>query len=196
MIKRNTAIPFKHTEVFSTHHDGQQGVGIKVYEGMCVVFSCIGEEGRAGDNRLLAVFQLSGIPKAAKGVPQVEVTFSVDGNGILTVDALDSGTGRGESLVVVSKEGVRVSRAQVEKMRQDTARYEIMDIAVGRRVNAKISLQEYAFRVQNEMASVLEKVKEKLDWIDDLGDSSSADEIEKVQKMLEMQVRACARRLQ
>merc|ERR1712071_751126 len=105
LIMRNTTIPTKKTKTYSTAADGQTQVDIKIYQG---------EREMAGDNKKLGNFQLSGIPPAPRGVPQIEVTFDIDANGIVNVGARDKGTGKQQSITIRSGGGL--SDAEVEKM--------------------------------------------------------------------------------
>jgi molecular chaperone DnaK len=108
LIERNTTIPTRKSEVFSTASDNQMSVEIKVYQG---------ERSMAGDNRLLGVFQLANIPAAPRGVPQIEVSFDIDANGILNVTAKDRATGNEQKITITSSSGL--SKEEVEKMAKD-----------------------------------------------------------------------------
>ena len=108
LIERNTTIPTRKSEVFSTAADSQTSVEIKVYQG---------ERAMASDNRLLGVFQLVGIPPAPRGIPQVEVTFDIDANGILNVTAKDRATNNEQKITITSSSGL--SKEEVEKMAKD-----------------------------------------------------------------------------
>merc|ERR1711953_643939 len=112
LIMRNTTIPTKKTKTYSTAADGQTQVEIKIYQG---------EREMAGDNKKLGNFQLSGIPPAPRGVPQIEVTFDIDANGIVNVGARDKGTGKEMSVVVQSSGGL--SKDQIENMVKDAEKY-------------------------------------------------------------------------
>jgi len=105
MIERNTTIPTRRTEIFSTASENQNSVEIRVYQG---------ERAMARDNRLLGVFQLVGIPPAPRGIPQIEVTFDIDANGILNVSAKDLGTGREQKITITSSSGL--TKDEVERM--------------------------------------------------------------------------------
>ena len=107
LIERNTTIPTRKSEVFSTAADSQTSVEIKVFQG---------ERAMARDNRLLGVFQLVGIPPAPRGVPQIEVTFDIDANGILNVTAKDKATNNEQKITITSSSGL--SKDEVEKMAQ------------------------------------------------------------------------------
>ncbi len=108
LIDRNTTIPTRKSEIFSTASDSQTSVEIKVYQG---------ERAMASDNRLLGVFQLVGIPPAPRGIPQVEVTFDIDANGILNVTAKDRATNNEQKITITSSSGL--SKDEVEKMGKD-----------------------------------------------------------------------------
>ncbi|CAO2179670.1 unnamed protein product [Urochloa humidicola] len=189
LIPRNTVVPTKKTQVFITYQDRQTTVTISVFEG---------ERSMTKDNRLLGKFDLTGIPPAPRGTPQIEVTFEVDANGILHVQAADKGTGKSEK-ITITNDGRRHSQEEIDRMVREAEEFAEEDRKVRERVDARNKLETYVYQVKSavddtKMADKMDaddkdKVEEALrevnDWLDGNVDTADKEDYEEKLKELE-----------
>lgn len=185
-ISIDATLPYYFVETFSTNSDNQPAVLIQVYEG---------ERSMSKDNHLLGKFELTGLPPAPRGVPQIDVTFQVDANGLLQVEAVDKASGKAENISITADKG-RLSEDEIKRMVDEAETYAEEDRMIKERVDAKNGLESYLYNLKNTLEDsngsvsaddrkdLEDMIDESLDWIED---NQGVDKDEYLEKQKEVE---------